>query len=179
MTAGASSRGVPSMKDVALRAGVSLGTVSNVLNRPELVSERTRQRVQEAIAELGFVRNESARQLRGGGSRTLAYVVLGRDGGPSAPAQEAEPPPVTAPTPAAAAAVPVAPSDPTLRSGDRGVAVRDLQHALAALGYSTAVADGAFGEGTAAAVAAFQATMRWANTSTTNATYTNPVQART
>ncbi len=87
----------------------------------------------------------------------LAYVVLGRDGGPSAPAQEAEPPPVTAPTPAAAAAVPVAPSDPTLRSGDRGVAVRDLQHALAALGYSTAVADGAFGEGTAAAVAAFQA----------------------
>ena len=87
----------------------------------------------------------------------LAYAVLGRDGGPSAPAQEAEPPPVTAPTPAAAAAVPVAPSDPTLRSGDRGVAVRDLQHALAALGYSTAVADGAFGEGTAAAVAAFQA----------------------
>jgi LacI family transcriptional regulator len=64
------------MKDVALRAGVSLGTVSNVLNRPELVSERTRQRVQAAIAELGFVRNESARQLRGGGSRTLAYVVL-------------------------------------------------------------------------------------------------------
>ena len=53
--------------------------------------------------------------------------------------------------------MPVAPSDPTLRSGDRGVAVRDLQHALAALGYSTAVADGAFGEGTAAAVAAFQA----------------------
>jgi LacI family transcriptional regulator len=64
------------MKDVALRAGVSLGTVSNVLNRPELVSERTRQRVLTAIAELGFVRNESARQLRGGGSRTLAYVVL-------------------------------------------------------------------------------------------------------
>jgi len=64
------------MKDVALRAGVSLGTVSNVLNRPELVSERTRQRVLAAIAELGFVRNESARQLRGGGSRTLAYVVL-------------------------------------------------------------------------------------------------------
>jgi D-glucuronyl C5-epimerase C-terminus/Putative peptidoglycan binding domain len=87
----------------------------------------------------------------------LAYVVLGRDGGPSAPVQEAEPPPLTAPTPAAAAAVPVAPSDRSLRSGDRGVAVRDLQHALAALGYSTAVADGAFGEGTAAAVAAFQA----------------------
>jgi LacI family transcriptional regulator len=76
VTVGTSPRGTPSMKDVALRAGVSLGTVSNVLNRPELVSERTRQRVLAAIAELGFVRNESARQLRGGGSRTLAYVVL-------------------------------------------------------------------------------------------------------
>jgi len=68
--------GTPSMKDVAAHARVSLGTVSNVLNRPELVSERTRKRVLAAIAELGFVRNESARQLRGGGSRTLAYVVL-------------------------------------------------------------------------------------------------------
>ena len=66
----------PSMKDVAARAGVALGTVSNVLNRPEMVSERTRRRVLDAIAELGFVRNESARQLRGGTSRTLAYVVL-------------------------------------------------------------------------------------------------------
>ena len=64
------------MKDVAAHARVSVGTVSNVLNRPELVSERTRRRVLTAIAELGFVRNESARQLRSGGSRTLAYVVL-------------------------------------------------------------------------------------------------------
>ena len=71
-----SGPGAPSMKDVAARAGVSLGTVSNVLNRPELVSERTRRRVQAAIDALGFVRNESARQLRGGGSRTLAYVVF-------------------------------------------------------------------------------------------------------
>jgi LacI family transcriptional regulator len=64
------------MKDVAAQAGVSLGTVSNVLNHPELVTERTRRRVQAAIDALGFVRNESARQLRGGGSRTLAYVVF-------------------------------------------------------------------------------------------------------
>lgn len=65
-----------SVKDVAARAGVSLGTVSNVLNRPEQVTPATRERVQTAIAELGFVRNESARQLRAGTSRTLAYVVL-------------------------------------------------------------------------------------------------------
>jgi LacI family transcriptional regulator len=65
-----------SIKDVAERAGVSVGTVSNVLNRPDIVSEASRGRVREAIEALGFVRNEPARQLRTGGSRTLAYVVL-------------------------------------------------------------------------------------------------------
>ncbi|MCL8025468.1 LacI family DNA-binding transcriptional regulator [Nocardioides bruguierae] len=65
-----------SVKDVAAAAGVSLGTVSNVLNRPDRVSEATRARVQRAMADLGFVRNESARQLRSGVSRTLAYVML-------------------------------------------------------------------------------------------------------
>ena len=66
----------PSVKDVAAAAGVSLGTVSNVMNRPEVVSSGTRERVERAMAELGFVRNESARQLRAGTSRTLAYVML-------------------------------------------------------------------------------------------------------
>jgi LacI family transcriptional regulator len=64
------------IKEVAAHAGVSVGTVSNVLNRPQLVGERTRARVEAAIAELGFVRNESARQLRAGSSRSLAYVAL-------------------------------------------------------------------------------------------------------
>jgi LacI family transcriptional regulator len=66
----------PSVKDVAAAAGVSLGTVSNVMNRPEVVSPTTRERVERAMADLGFVRNESARQLRAGTSRTLAYVML-------------------------------------------------------------------------------------------------------
>ncbi|MGK5114129.1 LacI family DNA-binding transcriptional regulator [Geodermatophilus sp. CPCC 205506] len=65
-----------SIRDVALRAGVSVGTVSNVLNRPEVVAATTRDRVLSAIAELGFVRNESARQLRAGSSRTVGLVVL-------------------------------------------------------------------------------------------------------
>lgn len=65
-----------SVKDVAAASGVSLGTVSNVLNRPERVSAGTRERVERAMAELGFVRNESARTLRSGRSRTLAYVML-------------------------------------------------------------------------------------------------------
>jgi LacI family transcriptional regulator len=66
----------PSVKDVAAAAGVSLGTVSNVLNRPERVTAGTRERVERAMADLGFVRNESARALRAGKSRTLAYVML-------------------------------------------------------------------------------------------------------
>ena len=66
----------PSVKDVAERAQVSLGTVSNVLNRPDRVSAGTRERVERAMADLGFVLNESARQLRMGRSNTFAYVML-------------------------------------------------------------------------------------------------------
>ncbi|HEY2674258.1 MAG TPA: LacI family DNA-binding transcriptional regulator [Rugosimonospora sp.] len=65
-----------SVTDVAARAGVSLGTVSNVLNRPEKVAEGTRARVLRAIGELGFVRNEAARQMRSGRSRTIGLIVL-------------------------------------------------------------------------------------------------------
>ncbi len=65
-----------SVIDVAHRAGVSLGTVSNVLNRPDRVSPATRERVLTAIEELGFIRNEAARQLRAGRSRTIGVVVL-------------------------------------------------------------------------------------------------------
>ncbi|GHF33408.1 LacI family transcriptional regulator [Amycolatopsis bartoniae] len=64
------------IKDVAALAGVSLGTVSNVLNRPDRVSPRTRAKVEAAMAELRFVRNESARQLRAGRSRVIGYVML-------------------------------------------------------------------------------------------------------
>ena len=65
-----------SVRDVAAHAGVSVGTVSNVLNRPHLVAPATRARVQAAIAALGFVRNESARHLRAGRSRTIGLVLL-------------------------------------------------------------------------------------------------------
>jgi DNA-binding LacI/PurR family transcriptional regulator len=63
------------VKDVARHAGVSIGTVSNVLNRPALVTDSTRERVLAAVAEPGFVRNESARSLRAGRSRMVAVVV--------------------------------------------------------------------------------------------------------
>jgi len=65
-----------SIRDVAARAGVSVGTVSNVLNRPEIVAKVTRDNVHAAIDALGFVRNEPARQLRAGRSRIIGLVVL-------------------------------------------------------------------------------------------------------
>ena len=67
---------MPGIKEVAALAAVSVGTVSNVLNKPEQVAPSTRERVNQAIEELGFVRNESARQLRAGRSSALAYVML-------------------------------------------------------------------------------------------------------
>ncbi len=66
----------PSVADVARVAGVSVGTVSNVLNRPEFVSPHTRDRVHVAIEELSFVRNGRARQLRQGSSTTVGAVLL-------------------------------------------------------------------------------------------------------
>ena len=65
-----------SVKDVAALAGVSVGTVSNVMNQPAKVSTQTVQRVQQAIAQLGFVRNDAARQLRAGRSRAIGLIVL-------------------------------------------------------------------------------------------------------
>ncbi|WP_431914976.1 LacI family DNA-binding transcriptional regulator [Nonomuraea jabiensis] len=65
-----------SIKDVAAHAGVSPGTVSNVLNRPGKVAPATRERVEAAISELGFVRHGSASSLRAGHSRTIGLSVI-------------------------------------------------------------------------------------------------------
>ena len=65
-----------SVRDVAAAAAVSVGTVSNVLNRPGKVAPATVERVMQAIDDLGFVRNDAARQLRAGRSRSIGIVVL-------------------------------------------------------------------------------------------------------
>ena len=65
----------PSVKDVASLAGVSVGTVSNVLNYPDRVSPVLVERVNKSIDQLGYVRNEAARQLRVGQSTTVGFVV--------------------------------------------------------------------------------------------------------
>jgi len=66
---------VVSVRDVAQAAGVSVGTVSNVLNHPEKVASSTVTRVLAVIDELGFVRNEAARQLRMGSSRSIGMLI--------------------------------------------------------------------------------------------------------
>ncbi len=65
-----------SIRDVAQHAGVSVGTVSNVLNRPGEVSAESISRVHRAIEELGYIRNDAARKLRAGVSTTVGFVVL-------------------------------------------------------------------------------------------------------
>ncbi len=69
-------QGRAGIREVAVRAGVSVGTVSNVLNRPAQVGPATRSRVELAMRELGFVRNASASALRAGRSHALGLVVL-------------------------------------------------------------------------------------------------------
>jgi DNA-binding LacI/PurR family transcriptional regulator len=63
------------MNDVARAAGVSLKTVSNVLNDYEFIRPATRQKVHEAIAELGYEANLTARSLRSGKTRMLGLVL--------------------------------------------------------------------------------------------------------
>ena len=69
----------PKLADVAERAGVSIATVSNVLNEREsfIVSAETRQRVFEVAAELNYRPNHFARMLRTQQSKTLGLTITG------------------------------------------------------------------------------------------------------
>ena len=62
------------IKDVALRAKVSLKTVSRVVTQEQSVLESTRKRVERAIAELNYQPDQSARSLRSAKSYTLGMV---------------------------------------------------------------------------------------------------------
>ncbi|WP_214466482.1 LacI family DNA-binding transcriptional regulator [Microbacterium flavescens] len=61
----------PTVEDVALAAGVSRQTVSNVINTPGIVKEATRERVQRAIDDLGYRPHMAARRLRTRRSSTI------------------------------------------------------------------------------------------------------------
>lgn len=64
------------IRDVAARAGVSISTVSNALNRPQLVSEPLVDRVRTAADQLGYVPLHAAQQLRAGRSGLLGMTVI-------------------------------------------------------------------------------------------------------
>ncbi len=63
------------LRDIAKRAGVSIATVSAVINDSAPVAAKTRQRVREAIAEVGYQPNRAAQVLRTGSTRTILYIV--------------------------------------------------------------------------------------------------------
>jgi DNA-binding LacI/PurR family transcriptional regulator len=63
------------IKDVARRAGVAISTVSAVLNRSAPVSEQVIEKVNKAIAAVGYVPHGAARSLRSGNSQLIGLVV--------------------------------------------------------------------------------------------------------
>ena len=72
---GGTMRKSATIKDVALRAGVSLGTVSNYINDTKPLAPETSTRVRSAIADLGFVPNRSVRTLHGNRASVIGFVV--------------------------------------------------------------------------------------------------------
>ena len=64
-----------SIRDVAAKAGVSHQTVSNYINSPSIVAEKTRVRIKQAIEELGYRPNAVARRLKTGRSDLIAIGV--------------------------------------------------------------------------------------------------------
>jgi LacI family transcriptional regulator len=65
----------PSIKDVAAKAGVSIATVSHVLNGTRATRQQTRERVLAAIRDLGYSQNQAARNLARGRSTLLGLLI--------------------------------------------------------------------------------------------------------
>ncbi|HTX72867.1 MAG TPA: LacI family DNA-binding transcriptional regulator [Rectinemataceae bacterium] len=63
------------IRDVAERAGVSISTVSHVVNKTRHVEEPTRDRILSAIGDLDYRPNQFARGLRGGKTATLGLII--------------------------------------------------------------------------------------------------------
>lgn len=63
------------MRDVAKHTGLSVSTVSHVINKSRFVANDTTKRVLEAIRELGYSPNLVARGLKGKGTRTIGVII--------------------------------------------------------------------------------------------------------
>jgi len=66
---------LPTLEDVARAAGVSTATVSRCLNMPDLVREKTRERVFQAVQELGYAPNFGARVLAAKRTNTIGAII--------------------------------------------------------------------------------------------------------
>jgi LacI family transcriptional regulator len=66
---------IPTIRDVARTAGVSLGTASRVINRQESVKAEIRARVESAIVELGYTPNAVAQSMRSRNTKTVGCIV--------------------------------------------------------------------------------------------------------
>lgn len=64
-----------SIKDVALKAGVSLSTVSRVINNTGYIAKETRRKVENAVSELGYEPNQVARSLQRSQSFLIGVIV--------------------------------------------------------------------------------------------------------
>src|ERR687893_1804992 len=69
------ARGVTTIARVAQEAGVGVGTVSRVINGSAAVSETTRRRVLDVVAELGYEPNATARALSTGRTRSVGVIA--------------------------------------------------------------------------------------------------------
>ncbi len=67
--------GAPTIEDVARAAGVSTATISRCLNLPERVAQKTRERVMEAVRELGYSPNFGAKVMAAKRTNTLGAVI--------------------------------------------------------------------------------------------------------
>ena len=70
-----SRKGAPGIVDVAARAGVSAASVSRYFNSPDVVKPQTRQRIEQAARELGYIRDRMAGVLHGKMSGTVGLIV--------------------------------------------------------------------------------------------------------
>ena len=66
---------ITTMQELADAAGVSLATVSRVLNGSDKVSEKTKESVMELVRQSGFFPNETARTMAAGKSRLIAVIL--------------------------------------------------------------------------------------------------------
>ena len=67
------------IRDIARLSGVSVTTVSRVLNHRPDVNPQTREKVEQVMAECHFVGNANARSLKQADTETIALILRGRE----------------------------------------------------------------------------------------------------